>query len=248
MLAATNVDLVLVGGQSLAIWVDRYDLALPVGVASVSSDVDFLSLAVGADGRRLVQQLAQRLNGRSLFPSRRALTALIGQVQIETAPGSSLSVDIIHRIMGPSIEHVVQRALQVELGAARFRLMHPLDVLHSRLANLHQLRSKQDDKGRMQLALAIAVAREFVREQARTAQGSRGLASGRSPVQGYVSAIERLATSDAGRKSAARHGLHVADAIDAALIPAGPFWTRRWPVLKALMSPAWAAQFKPPRP
>ena len=94
------------------------------------------------------------------------------------------------------------------------------------------------------MALAIDVARQFLREEARSAP--RRATSTRSPLQPFVSEIERLALDDAGRKIARRFGLHVADAIDASLIPAGAFWQRKWTELAPLMSPQYAARFSPP--
>lgn len=192
LLDAGGDDLVLVGGQALAFWVDWYGLShRQPEVPAISNDVDFLS---GVDGDTVRKRA----------------------VRIMPAPGHS-----------------------------PFMVMHPLDVLHSRLANLHKLRDKQNDKGRMQLALAIDVGREFLRGETREAEAVE-TAAGRSPIQGYVSAIERLATEDAGRKVAARHGLHVADAIDPHLIPPGPFWTKRWPALQKLMSPQYRGTIQVP--
>ena len=188
LLRAGGSELVLVGGQALAFWADRY------GVAH-----------------------------------------------------EYINVDVIHKVVGLEGDTVRKRAVNILAAGSRpaFNVMHPLDVLHSRLANLHTLREKQNDTGRMQLALAIAMTREFLRHSAKEADPA-ATAQGRSPLQGFVSAIEQMAVEDAGRKVAKRHGLYVADAIDPHLIPAGPFWTKRWPALKELMSPAYRGTIRPP--
>lgn len=239
LLDAGGDDLVLVGGQALAFWVDWYGLShRQSGVPAISNDVDFLSKS-RAD-TDLVDRLASAIKGRAIYPNRRALTALVGQAVLDVSDEEYVNVDVIFRVIGLEGNTVRKRAVKITppAGRAAFFVMHPLDVLQSRLANLHKLRDKQNDKGRMQLALAIDVGREFLRGAAGEATAVE-TAAGRSPVQAYVSAIERLACEDAGRKVAARHGLHVADAIDPHLIPPGPFWTKRWPALKELMSPEY---------
>lgn len=156
-----------------------------------------------------------------------------------------VNVDVIFKVIGLDAKKVLRRAMHIEFGQHGFLVMHPLDLLCSRAANLHELPDKKNEKGALQLGLAIGVAREFLREKA-AGIAPADTAAGRSPLQTLVSEIERLALSDAGRKVAARWGQHVADAIDPSLIPAGPFWTRKWPTLRTLMSAAHADRFRPP--
>ena len=154
---------------------------------------------------------------------------------------------MILRIVGLDPAKVLARGVRVELpGSTTFLVMHPFDLLRSRLANLHELREKQNDEGAAQLRLAINVARAL------PAGAGGALPAGRdrrwaSPIQTRVSEIEKMAAiDDAGRKVAKRWGVHVADAIDPSLIPAGAFWIRKWPALKVLMSVEYASGFAAP--
>jgi hypothetical protein len=247
LLEVSAHDLVLVGGQALAFWVDRYGLShRDPKLPAISNDVDFLSGSAG--DKQIVVRLAEAIGGQTVLPNKRALTALVGQAIVDLSEDEYVNVDVIHKLVGLDGDSVRKRAVQIApiKGRSGFLVMHPLDVLHSRLANLHQLPDKQNDKGRMQLALAIDVGRAFLRSAAKEAQPAE-TAAGRSPIQGYVSAVERMATEDAGRKVADRHGLHVADAIDPHLIPPGPFWTKRWPGLKKLMSTQYSGTIRPPK-
>lgn len=247
LLDAAGADLVLVGGQALAFWVSHYRLNRPdSAVPAISNDVDFLSRS--AADRQSVRRFAGAIKGQAVFPDKRALTALVGQAVLNVSDDEYINVDVIFKVIGLRGETVRKRS--VKIAASRdhqaFFVMHPLDVLHSRLANLYQLQDKQNDKGGMQLALAIDVARAFLQSEARMATRA-DMAAGRSPVQAFVSAIERMAVEDAGRKVAKRYDLHVADAIDPHLIPAGPFWTKRWPALSKLMSAGYRATIRPPQ-
>jgi len=244
LLGAAGDDLVLVGGQALAVWVNWYDLALSkTRVPAISNDVDFLSPS--AVDRESVRRFARVLRGQVIYPNEKALTALVGQAYLEISDEEYLNVDVIFKVVGLEGDAVRKRAVRIEpQGQPAFRVMHPLDVLYSRLINLHKLQDKQNDKGRMQLALAIDVGRAFLRREA-SGLDPAATAQGRSPLQGFVSAVERMAVEDAGRKVAQRHGLHVADAIDPLLIPPGPFWAKRWPKLKTLMSPDYARRISP---
>jgi hypothetical protein len=241
LLRSAGEDAVLVGGQALGFWLQRYELALPEGVGAISADTDFL---VKANNRGAVERFARVIGGKPWYPNERALTSLVGMAWFDVSDDEFINVDVIHDVVGIDAGAVRARAVGAQLGMDTFLVMHPLDVLHSRLANLYKLAEKQNPKGVMQLSLAIDVAREFLRQEA--ARLGPAAVARRSPVQRYVTAVEQMAVEDAGRKVAARFGLHVADAIDPSVIPAGPFWTKRWPALRELMSPAYAGRFQRP--
>ncbi|MEQ1683362.1 MAG: hypothetical protein ABL916_06910 [Burkholderiaceae bacterium] len=244
LLGATDETEVLVGGQALSVWIVKYGLPLPLDLPVITRDTDFLTQSSAA--KASVEKFARAINGKASFPRRLALTALVGQVELDVSDETYINVDVIFKIIGLDPAKVLARAVRVELsGATTFLVMHPFDLLKSRLANLHELRDKQNDKGAAQLRLAIDVARAYLREQAaRYAPAETG--AGRSPIQTLVSEIEKLAIDDAGRKVAKRWGVHVADAIDPSLIPAGVFWVRKWPALRGLMSAEYAGGFTAP--
>lgn len=240
--AAAGDEVVLIGGQALAFWVAHYGLSVPQGVVAISADSDWLTGS--AADRGVVQRFAQALQGGVQFPSERALTALVGQAYLDISDDEFINVDVMFSVVGIDSSAVFKRSVVVDMSGVVLRVMHPLDVLRSRLFNLHKHLEKQNTKGQMQLALAIDVGREFLRAEAKRLTGEAS--SVRSPIQPYVSEIERLAIEDAGQKVAARYGLHVADAIDPSLVPAGLFWEKRWPQLKTLMSADYAERFSCP--
>jgi hypothetical protein len=150
LLNAAGDDLVLVGGQALAFWLAEYDLVLHRNdLPAITSDVDFLTQSP-AD-KAAVRRLAVVIKGQTLFPNHRALTALVGQAFLELSADEYLNVDVIFKVIGLKAEDVRKRAIKVAFGQGRspFLVMHPLDVLYSRLSNLYKLPDKQNDKGRM---------------------------------------------------------------------------------------------------
>jgi len=173
------------------------------------------------------------------------MTSLVGQAFLLLPDDEYINVDVLWRLVGLTAEQVRSRAVTAERVDVSFRVMHELHVLRSRLINLHELKEKQNEKGQLQLRLAIDVAREFLRAEA-TKYSIEETGAGRSPLQAFFKEITKLARDDAGQNVAQRYGIHVADAIDPLLIPAGPFWDRQWPQLAGLMSPGYRALFAPP--
>ena len=232
LLAAAGPNLILVGGQALAFWMSRYHVRAPEQFAFVSRDMDFLARSAG--DKEEVIRLARILGGQAIIPHERALTALVGQAVRPLDDEQYVNVDVVFKVYGANAELVRKAAVDVKDADLLFRVMHPMDVLKSRLDNLYGLKEKQTALGQAQLEAAIRVAQRFQRSIADEYQPT---ASPRSPVLRFAKFIESLALSDAGRKVAERNRIFVADAIEPAAVDDVGFREKKLPQLMNMMSP-----------
>jgi len=235
ILKLAGTDMILVGGQALAFWAAYYHTSAPA--SAITKDIDLLGT------RADVERLARGLDARAVFAQKKDITLLVGQVLKDLPGGNYVNIDVLFRVYGDiTTASIAKRAVLAENPAGRFRVMHPLDVLQGRLENLHGLTAKQDEHGLAQLRLAVDMVRNFVADIAsQEPTGPNG--PGRSVVLRHLARIETLALSDAGRKGAKRHGVHVADAIDPALVAhIKPFVSKKLPQLLKLMSAARRAE------
>jgi len=201
-------DMVLVGGQALAFWMDRYQI--DAQGAAISNDGDVLGSLHEA------QALAQALKAAVLVPNRDARTSLVAQVRIPVRHGKVRNIDVLHllytvgglRKSSDFTRQVLQRAVRAQWRDGRsIRVMHPLDVLESRLHNAAGLLPDKGQHVLTQAQWAIAVAREALLRVARARQ------PGTERIGQLIQRVYKLARSRAGRKLRKDHGIDVLDAI-----------------------------------
>jgi hypothetical protein len=78
-------------------------------------------------------------------------------------------VDFLSGVVGLTTKDLIRRAIEMEMpDIGRLRVIHPIDVLDSRIQNLHLLPEKRTDAGIAQSRLAVDVARAFIRLEVAT--------------------------------------------------------------------------------
>jgi hypothetical protein len=239
ILELAGIGMVLVGGQALAFWSAYYEVPAPA--IAVTKDVDFIGTRADVD------RLARGLGGKAAFPRQRDLTLLTGQIEKTLPGGNYINIEVLSGVYGEiSTESLGKRAIVAESPAGKFRVMHPLDVLQSRLENVYGIVEKQDEHGIAQLQLAVIMVREFLKDIASQEEATEGTM--RRPVTlRHLRRIETMALTDAGRKVAKRYQVHVADAIDPLpLLHIESFRVKKLPQLLALMSNERQAQIALP--
>jgi hypothetical protein len=149
----------LVGGQALAFWADFLAVALPSILSSgVSSDADFIGDVA------LARKLARALRWTEWVPSLDDATPHTAKVTKRAPGGGVKQVDFLSGVAGLDTQDLERRALNVEIPEiGRARIIHPIDVLASRIQNLHLLAHKRTKAGVAQALLAVDVVRAFIR-------------------------------------------------------------------------------------
>lgn len=220
LLHAASEDVVLVGGQALSFWVNFYsiDLSSHNIVGAISRDADFLG------ERKDVKHIADGVSGKAIYPSEREMTAIAGQVVMRLDQNEFLNIDVIHRVVGIDAEAVRRRALQAEFDGVSFRVMHPLDVLKSRIENLATLQDKQTPEGITQAKLALQVANKFITAFAKNTDGQKSALKA-------IETVINIAKTSAGCKCAREFGIDFFQAIPKNAIKDEQFHQMRWPHL-----------------
>ena len=161
----------LVGGQALAFWADHLQVERPVNLVSgVTADADFIGDSV------LAKDLAKRLGWQIWIPALDDSTPQTGKVTQRTKSGQVKQVDFLSGVVGLTTKDLARRAIEMKIpGVGHLRVIHPIDVLDSRIQNLHLLPEKRTDAGIAQARLAVDVARAFIRQEVVTRGERAGL-------------------------------------------------------------------------
>ncbi len=161
----------LVGGQALAFWADHLQVERPADLVSgVTADADFIGDSA------LARDLGERLGWRTWIPSLDDSTPQTGKVTHRTRSGEIKQVDFLSGVVGLNTKDLARRAVELEVpGIGRLRVIHPIDVLDSRIQNLHLLPEKRTAAGIAQGRLAVGVAHAFIRREVATRDERAGL-------------------------------------------------------------------------
>lgn len=171
ILGICSPEAVLVGGQALGFWADHYNVSRPAPLAPiVTADVDFIG------GSALARKLGEALGWKWWVPSLDDMTEQSGKVTFRMPDGSIKQVDFLFAVAGLTTTDVIRRAVEMqvpEIGA--LRVMHPIDVLDSRIQNLLLIPHKRNEMGIAQAQLAVPVVRALIQDEIRARGEKRAL-------------------------------------------------------------------------
>lgn len=210
----------LVGGQALAFWAQYYRIA-PVGVLSpsITRDVDFVGTA--QDASRVAESM-KSLGWKLWRPSMDDATPQTAKLSKTVLGHGIKQVDFLSGIVGLKTESIRKRAVRfVRQSGAQLWVLHPLDVLASRLKNLAHLPSKRNAQGIAQASLGVDVASAFLLQQGREATQRE-----------LLDAIERVVSIAQDKELDAvfhDYGFNLLASIPVDQVAAEEFRDKRWP-------------------
>lgn len=162
----TASNIVLIGGQAVNFWAERYLHRVPELAAHgpyTSKDVDFCG------SRAALIQCAHQLHGKALLPVEFDPTPNTGQLIFIDDSGAERVIDFLHQPFGLEASDVLRTSLPVDIlddhgrpTGARFRVMHPERCLESRVHNVVGLPGYDRPAALSQLRAAIVCTREFL--------------------------------------------------------------------------------------
>ncbi|MFO1465550.1 MAG: hypothetical protein U1F35_03765 [Steroidobacteraceae bacterium] len=218
-----NTQALLVGGQALAYWAMEFQIR-PRGILQdgVTRDVDFIgSAAVAQTVFESLRPMGWRF-WRATFDDAGSQTAKISK-RIEGV--GIKQIDFLTGIIGIDTEKIRKRAVSVRLAdGTGIKVLHPIDVLESRLKNLASIPSKRDAQGIAQANLALEIAAAYLNSM---------LAREPRQLLNALKAVIRIAEDKSLDPVFHDYGIEPLSIVPAAQVPVDDFKDREWPLVLA---------------
>lgn len=150
----------LIGGQALGVWAIRLGVRPPRSLGpTVSSDIDFVGTGTVASA------LCKALGGnwKTQQGTLDDAGSQVAKLYRKVGDDGVQQIDFLSGVVGLDATAVRNRAVELTLeDGTVLKVMHPLDVLESRLRNLAAIPSKRNLVGVVQARFAVKVAKAFV--------------------------------------------------------------------------------------
>jgi len=143
---------------ALAFWAVWFKIESPAELGDkVTTDVDFIGSSTNAG------DLNKQLHWTMWKPSLDDSTPQTAKLTKRVDNNGVKQIDFLHSIVGLDTKEIRKRAVAINLPlSSKISILHPVDVLTSRLKNLQHLPEKQNAIGVAQGHLAIKITSAFL--------------------------------------------------------------------------------------
>lgn len=213
---------VLIGGQAIAFWSDYY--GIKSRLPALTDDVDFLGTKAEAKRASARLKIPHTLRIATLDDNSPNSALLLVELEGYTEP---VLIDYLANVIGVETKAIEKSAVLVEFEGERLRVIHPIQLLQTKIWNLYRLPEKRTPEGIEQARLAIEIVSAFIAE---TKMEQR-------PLLNAIEAIGKFAATVPARSAADKYKLDCLRAIPEALLKGdslpAPFLEKRWPQILA---------------
>lgn len=198
-IAQSNDSFVLIGGQAVNYWAERYlpvEPELKKHAPFTSSDIDFLGT------REEVARLGELIGRRPAYPSWHALTMLAGIIPCKLAQGET-SIEVVRAVPRSTAEEVRGTSIKAEHGGFRLEVINPIALLRSK-ADLARTVDQTNRQDVHHLRIMLLCVRAFLREVLAKVQ------SGELSPREWLNLVKDLLAfteSDLGQNVARQYGI-----------------------------------------
>lgn len=151
---------VLIGGQAVAWWAQRYAIKTPKGdlVDAASKDIDFWGKH--AD----IFRIADYLKRTPYLPDKREMTFLVGAIEIDAA-GKKTALELLHRVPGLDTDDPDAVAVPEPVAKSRKEalVLTPVSLVLAKLYNLRHFAQK-DRHDLLHLQISLNTSQAFISE------------------------------------------------------------------------------------